>query len=99
MTDEDTAALHGRLEREFVGKPMSSSGPSVAPDPVNKPMIRHWVDAMDDRNPLYLGDPEGAVAPPTMLQTWTMGRPTIQGSGGTRWCAFGARAQCDQRAR
>ena len=79
MTDEDTAALRARLEREFVGKPMSSSGPSVAPDPVNKPMIRHWVDAMDDRNPLYLGDPDGAVAPPAMLQTWTMGRPTIQG--------------------
>ena len=79
MTEEDTAALRARLEREFVGKPMSSSGPSVAPDPVNQPMIRHWVDALDDRNPLYLGDPEGAVAPPAMLQTWTMGRPTIQG--------------------
>ena len=79
MTVEDATTLHKRLVKEFVGKPMSSSGPSVAPDPVNIPMIRHWVDAMDDRNPLYLDDPSGAVAPPAMLQTWTMGRPTIQG--------------------
>ena len=57
-----------------VGQPM---GPSLtAPDPVNAPMIRHWVDALDDRNPLY---DEGTVAPPAMLQTWTMPRPTIDG--------------------
>lgn len=68
-----------------VGKPMGLSGPSTAPDPVNVAMIRHWVDALDDRNPAYdeasasatrFG---GIVAPPTMLQTWTMGRPTIEG--------------------
>ena len=56
-----------------IGSPM---GPTlVAPDPVNAPMIRHWVDALDDRNPLY----DSGIAPPTMLQTWTMGRPTIDG--------------------
>jgi hypothetical protein len=68
-----------------IGDPMGSSGPSVAPDPVNVPMIRHWVDALDDRNPAY--DEATAattrfgelVAPPAMLQTWTMGRPTIAG--------------------
>ena len=68
-----------------VGKPMGLSGPSAAPDAVNVPMIRHWVDALDDRNPAYdehtapstrFGD---IVAPPAMLQTWTMGRPTIEG--------------------
>lgn len=50
-----------------------------ARDPVNQPMIRHWCDAVDDRNPSYT-DPEfarksvhgGIVAPPTMLQAWTM---------------------------
>ena len=52
---------------------------TLARDPVNQPMIRHWCDAVDDRNPVYT-DPEfakasvhgGVVAPPTMLQAWTM---------------------------
>jgi hypothetical protein len=68
-----------------IGKPMGLSGPSVAPDAVNIPMIRHWVDALDDRNPAYDEGTAGStryggiVAPPAMLQTWTMGRPTIEG--------------------
>ena len=53
--------------------------PVTARDPVNEPMIRHWCDALEDRNPVYT-DPElarlsvhgGIVAPPTMLQAWTM---------------------------
>jgi acyl dehydratase len=72
-----------RLER-YVGKPIGP--PSVAPDPVNVPMIRHWVDALDDRNPVYLDEQlaattrfGGIVAPPAMLQTWGMPRPKIQG--------------------
>jgi uncharacterized OB-fold protein len=52
---------------------------AVAADPVNIPMIRHWADALGDANPLYL-DPEAAeggvhgeiVAPPAMIQVWTM---------------------------
>jgi uncharacterized OB-fold protein/acyl dehydratase len=55
-------------------------GPPVeARDPVNEAMIRHWCDAMGDANPVYT-DPDaaaasvhgGIVAPPTMLQAWTM---------------------------
>ena len=53
--------------------------PSVARDPVNEPMIRHWCDAVDDRNPVYTDEAfaagslhGGLVAPPTMLQAWTM---------------------------
>jgi len=60
--------------------------PSVAPDAVNVPMIRHWVDALDDRNPVYLDEEAaaksrfgGIVAPPAMLQAWTMPRPKIEG--------------------
>jgi uncharacterized OB-fold protein/acyl dehydratase len=53
--------------------------PAPARDPVNQPMIRHWCDALGDRNLVYT-DPEfaagsvhgGIVAPPTMLQAWTM---------------------------
>ncbi|TDD32646.1 DNA-binding protein [Nonomuraea terrae] len=43
-----------------------------APDPVNAPMIRHWLAAMGDANPVYL---EQGVAPPAMAQVWTMDAP------------------------
>ena len=51
----------------------------VAPDPVNQAMIRHWVEAMGDTNPVYV-DAEaaaasvfgGIVAPSAMLQVWPM---------------------------
>ena len=70
----------------LVGKPVSAAGPSLAPDPVNQPMIRHWAAAFEDANPVYT-DPERAaasrfgeiVAPPLMLQTWTMATPKITG--------------------
>ena len=76
--DEQMAAL--------VGRPIGSGGPSSAPDPVNQPMIRHWATAFEDRNPVYT-DPQFAahsrfgeiVAPPLMLQTWTMATPKITG--------------------
>ena len=54
-------------------------GARSAPDPVNLPMIRHWVQAMGDANPVYLdagfADRSvhgGLVAPPAMTQVWTM---------------------------
>ena len=85
MTDDGTDAVREEVAR-WVGRPMSGSGPSVAPDSVNLPMIRHWVDALDDRNPIYLDEAfaattrfGGLVAPPAMLQTWTMSRPRIEG--------------------
>jgi acyl dehydratase len=83
VVEREVDALRARLEK-YVGKPMGP--PAVAPDPVNVPMIRHWVDAMDDRNPVYLDEAfaattrfGGIVAPPAMLQTWTMARPRIEG--------------------
>jgi uncharacterized protein len=70
----------------LVGQPVSDGGPALAPDPVNQPMIRHWAAAFEDANPVYT-DPEAAarsrfgqiVAPPLMLQTWTMATPKITG--------------------
>jgi hypothetical protein len=72
----------------LVGAPVGRGGPSVGPDPVNQPMIRHWAAAFDDGNPVYT-DPSaatasrfgGVVAPPLMLQTWTMATPVIEGIG------------------
>ncbi|MFH8404469.1 bifunctional MaoC family dehydratase N-terminal/OB-fold nucleic acid binding domain-containing protein [Streptomyces sp. NPDC018019] len=60
--------LYGRL-KAFEGQPAVTAG--VGKDPVNGPMIRHWCEAMGDTRPAYEGP--GAVAPPTMLQVWTMG--------------------------
>jgi len=77
--------LQDRLDA-LVGKPIGDTGPSRAPDPVNAPMIRHWAAAFEDWNPVYT-DPDAAarsrfgeiVAPPLMLQTWTMATPKITG--------------------
>lgn len=70
----------------LVGQPLGTT--TVAPDPVNLPMIRHWVAAFDDHNPVYLDEAAAAdsrfgeiVAPPMMLQTWTMLTPMIDGIG------------------
>ena len=66
---EQLKAFEGRV----IGPPI------VALDAVNEAMIRHWCDAIGDTNPIYVdadaaranGHP-GIVAPPTMLQAWSM---------------------------
>lgn len=71
---------------ELVGARVGRGGPSAGPDPVNQPMIRHWAAAFEDANPVYT-DPSaaevsrfgGIVAPPLMLQTWTMPTPVVAG--------------------
>ena len=71
-----SGSLDERLQG-FVGRP--TAPPLRARDPVNQPMIRHWCDAMGDHNPVYT-DPAaaaasrhgGVIAPPAMLQAWTM---------------------------
>jgi acyl dehydratase len=85
MAEETLDPLREQLE-EWIGKNLNMSGPAIAPDTVNMPMIRHWIDAFDDRNPVY-EDAEfaattrfgGTIAPPAMLQSWTMARPVIEG--------------------
>jgi len=51
-------------------------------------MIRHWAAAFEDHNPVYTDPARAAssrfgaiVAPPMMLQTWTMPTPKITGIG------------------
>jgi len=53
--------------------------PLLAPHAVNEAMVRQWVEAMGDENPVYVDDEaaraaglDGVIAPPTMLQAWTM---------------------------
>ncbi len=76
--DDELAAL--------IGRPVGAPGPSTGPDPVNLPMIRHWAAAFEDANPVYVDERAaaasrfgGIVAPPLMLQTWTMPTPIITG--------------------
>ena len=68
---------HSAELAELVGQ--EAGAPSLSWDAVNVPMIRHWVEAMGDANPVYVDESAareagfpGVVAPPTMLQAWTM---------------------------
>jgi acyl dehydratase len=82
MSDDEKPLL-ARL-RAMIG---ARSAPDVARDAVNPAMIRHWCDAMGDANPVYT-DPDfaaksihgGIVAPPAMLNAWTM--PGLPGRRG-----------------
>ena len=81
MSDDFDARLQA-----LVGLPINDRGPTVAPDPVNVPMIRHWAAAFEDDCSVYLDEQAAAssvhgtiVAPPLMLQTWTMATPKITG--------------------
>lgn len=77
---EDIQAAAERVKAEGKSKPRTGR------HAVNQPMIDHWTDAMGDRNPIYsdedaakaAGHP-GVVAPPAMIQVWTM-----MGLGGNR---------------
>jgi hypothetical protein len=84
MTETELEERALAIMRGLVGKPLGN--PAVAPDPVNQPMIRHWAAALEDHNPVYTDVAfatasrfGGIVAPPLMLQTWTM--PTAKISG------------------
>ena len=83
-TPADRAAVTASDEaiREAAGR-IKAAGPSAprqGRDPVNQPMINNWIEAIGDANPVYT-DPGfaaasvhgGLVAPPAMVQVWTMG--------------------------
>lgn len=84
-TDDVRTTFRARLDG-LVGAQVGAGGPSIAPDPVNQPMIRHWAAAFEDHNPVYTDSAQatatrfgGIVAPPLMLQTWTWPTPKITG--------------------
>ncbi len=77
---DDIKAAAERVKAEGKSKPRTGR------PPVNQPMMDHWLDAMGDKNPIYVDDAAakaaghpGVVAPPAMIQVWTM-----MGLGGVR---------------
>ncbi len=80
MTIDDIQQAAERIKAEGKSKPRKGR------HAVNQPMVDHWLDAIGDRNPIYTdeaaakaaGHP-GVVAPPAMIQVWTMA-----GLGGAR---------------
>ncbi|MDT4910979.1 MAG: 3-oxo-4,17-pregnadiene-20-carboxyl-CoA hydratase alpha subunit [Pseudonocardiales bacterium] len=73
MSDEDILAAAAQV------KAGGASAPRLGRDPVNQPMINNWVEALGDANPIYVDEAaaraaghDGIVAPPAMIQVWTM---------------------------
>lgn len=76
MSTDPKQELERKL-KAYVG--IETGPPAPAPEPVNESMIRHWCEAMGDANPVYTDADaakhtvhDGIVAPPTMLQGWTL---------------------------
>jgi uncharacterized protein len=79
-TETTATETTGRIEA--VARAVAAQGassPRFARDPVNMAAIRNWTDAIGDTNPLYTdaafaaGTGHGQlVAPPAMVQVWTM---------------------------
>ena len=76
MTPEERKLFEEKIHA-FVGREVGA--PKRGLDDVNAAMIRHWAEVMGDKNPVYT-DAEfaktsskgGIIAPPTMLQIWSM---------------------------
>ncbi len=82
VDSRDTVSGAHPLERarELVGGPTGEV--RVGRDPVNLAMVHHWCQALEDHNPAYLDAAHAdasargeLIAPPGMLQTWTMDAP------------------------
>jgi uncharacterized OB-fold protein len=73
--DADAAIQQAASEIIALGE----SSPRPARDPINLPMINNWAEALGDSNPVYTSPEQarasvhgGPVAPPAMIQAWTM---------------------------
>lgn len=60
------SACDDSVYQDWVGRELVAR--RFAADPVNVPMIRHWLEAMGDTRPLG----EDLPAPASMMQAWTM---------------------------
>lgn len=76
MTPEETKAFEEKINA-FVGR--ENGPPKTGKDEVNKPMIRQWAEVMGDELSTYTDEEyaattskEALIAPPTMLQVWSM---------------------------
>jgi len=65
LSDQNKAV--DQLREQYVGKRV---GPYIAWNSVSRTQVWQWCQAMGDNNPEYLGN-DAAIAPPTMLQSWT----------------------------
>jgi uncharacterized OB-fold protein/acyl dehydratase len=80
--DQETPGSSAADRIEAVARTVAAQGassPRLARDPVNMAAIRNWTDAIGDTNPLYTDAAFAAgtwhgqlVAPPAMVQVWTM---------------------------
>jgi uncharacterized protein len=75
----DVIEADGYLARLKAFEGRSAGDATEGPDAVNQAMIRHWVEAIGDENPVYTDEAAarangfpGVIAPPTMLQAWIM---------------------------
>jgi uncharacterized OB-fold protein len=76
MTPEQTAAFEAQIYA-YVGR--ENGPPKLGNDAVNNAMIRHWAEIMEEETGVYT-DAEyaattskgGVIAPPSMLQIWSM---------------------------
>lgn len=73
MSDQDILDAARRVRED------GGSAPRKGRDPINQPMVNNWVEAIGDRNPIYVDEAaaraaghDGIVAPPAMAQVWTM---------------------------
>lgn len=76
MTPEERQEFEARIH-SYVGREMGPRKKGY--DDINKAMIRHWAEVMGDENPVYTDEEfarqsskGGIIAPPTMMQVWSM---------------------------
>ena len=62
-------------------KAAGRSKPRVARDPVNQPMIRHWVDAIGDDNPIYVDEAAAQDGRPSRCRRSARDDPGVDDDG------------------